>query len=238
MRLHGGSAAEWRAHLVRWWFLPRAAHVLADPAWNSVTLAVAQYWDDEASDAVHLRCVPSSEAAPSWPLPELAGGSWRPPWWTAARTAEAAVHGGCQALDPYLDNLDLVVAFAAFCEPSCHQEMEITEAYRPYALATRGDDGVDVEIVGVVRQVEWVDQPLRASRCAPSLLLERLQTRIDRVRGGATLTVDELLRALDGEALLAAGVVEAWKFLAAHDLGRGPSIGPLEDWLERHGMYT
>ena len=71
MNLHGSTAAELRDHYLRWRFVPLAAELLRRDGVGSVTLAFAQFWNDEAHDAVHDGLFVSSSQTPGWPLEEV-----------------------------------------------------------------------------------------------------------------------------------------------------------------------
>lgn len=51
---------------------------------------------------------------------------------------------------------ELIPAFAAFCKEGSHQSMDYAEAYTPYALFTRTDTGINIEIVGKMLR-PWLD---------------------------------------------------------------------------------
>lgn len=135
------------------------------PQLQSASMLVAQYWCDEAIDAVHYMLVhsvlqtPDLEAAfghedddepdrvnlPE-PLPTSGDLWWRcreegrqigkPVWWD--------------------DNGEAIPAFAAFCREGAHQEMSRGEAYAPYAILRRAGDDIEVEVVGQMLR-PWLD---------------------------------------------------------------------------------
>ena len=49
-----------------------------------------------------------------------------------------------------------IAAFAAFCKEGSHQCMDYSEAYTPYALFTRTDAEIKIEIVGKMLR-PWLD---------------------------------------------------------------------------------
>lgn len=149
-------------------FLPFARRVFnLLPEVHSVVYAVAQYWSDEAADAVHERMLLSLDRDPKWPeflRPPLYGIEGLP---GLAYDVEARItaQGGpglfrlrCEF--PKLeDNGSMITAFAAFCPEGCDQEMSTAESYVPYAIARRGaGGGVDLQIVGVLSRPEWEDR--------------------------------------------------------------------------------
>ena len=171
----------------------------AHPALRSATLLVAQYFCDEANDAVHCDVVYSELDTPDTaaaflarrrryedPKPQRSAGGrsglarWLPwlrqpePAVTAVQDAPrtAASKGDPTNLPSGLDDEGLeqeftwkldwdsngepISLFAAFCREDCHQEMEVGEAYSPYAIFRRRNGDVAVEIVGVVIR-PWLD---------------------------------------------------------------------------------
>jgi hypothetical protein len=177
MNLHGSTAAELRDHYLRWRFVPLAAELLRREGVGSVTLAFAQYWNDEAHDAVHDGLFVSPSQTPGWPLEEVD--------WDTLSEAHRALCGRDHD-EYYGDNYDLIHAFAAYCKPGCDQEMSSDEAYLPYAVAWLKDGQLQVEIVGEFQHYGREDWPLLTHGPPPV-------GRAERVRGGAPLTVGELL---------------------------------------------
>ncbi|MEL6343633.1 MAG: hypothetical protein AAFV53_10920 [Myxococcota bacterium] len=224
MRLHGGRSSELRAHYLRWEFAPIAAELFRQsPRWASVTLAVAQYWCDEAHDAVHTVIIPSEHVNPGWPTPELRAEEGDDEAAVAvADDANAARWAARQSLwghrvGPfYGDNYDLIVAFAAYCLPGCHQEMDYSQAYRPYAIARRGPDAsMEMEIVGRMVQPEWEDRFLKPSRAGDRPDLPLPTPRTERLRAGESISPEDLLASLESPARLAQGIALGWRLVDA-----------------------
>ena len=293
MQLRGSCSAELRRHAMRYWVEPRAAAMLrADERWQSVTVAVAQYWDDDASDAVHLRLCVSRSLDPGWPVaedrdeaverldkvdmlrralqglpPEMvtrlifemtgALDESRPSALGAVdpatpvgedrdEAAEEADAGGlltqagmCEEAtrvvsgdargweDQLHDNLDLIWAFAAYCKPGGDQRMSTAEAYAPYAVIRRAEDGVVSEIVGKQLQPWWEDrfylasyaqhptEVLRPWRQRDAVSVATLRRAMDAPQALSELTdqsralVRELRRRLRGESR----AMTVWKAL-------------------------
>jgi hypothetical protein len=66
--LYGQTPRELRWMTLRWFVAPFARAVFHRvPAAQSIVFAVAQYWNDEASDAAHHVLVPTDQRDPSWP---------------------------------------------------------------------------------------------------------------------------------------------------------------------------
>jgi hypothetical protein len=164
----------------------------AHPALNSATLLVAQYWCDEAEDAVHYDLVFSEKSTPDTAAAyaarirrdEIEFGESTPPrtgpppvwekWfpWLRASSPPAAVEGDPinlpsgideQVLEkdftwnlPWDSNGEPISLFAAYCLEDCHQEMDVGEAYSPYAVFRRQGSEVVVEVTGVMTR-PWLD---------------------------------------------------------------------------------
>jgi hypothetical protein len=115
------------------------------PKIKSALMQVAQYWCDEANDAVHGHLILSSEARPD---PSKATYEGKGKHWSMSLYSL-----GTRGWD---DNNEAIALFAAFTTEGAHQEMMDGEAYSPYALFTRDGDGVRTELVGkMVRP--WLD---------------------------------------------------------------------------------
>lgn len=66
--LYGRTPREMRWMTLRWFVAPFARAIFHRiPAAQSIIFAVAQYWNDEASDAAHHVLVPADHRDPSWP---------------------------------------------------------------------------------------------------------------------------------------------------------------------------
>lgn len=135
------------------------------PQIRSATLLVAQYWDDEATDAVHEHFVfsvldtPDLEAAykteenyteDNINLPGL--GKY---CYLVGDAREELDEEGCH--DYYWpNNWDAIPAFAAFCREGASQLMSTAEAYTPYAVFRRCGDDIEIEVVGQMLR-PWLD---------------------------------------------------------------------------------
>lgn len=219
MSLPGGTSAELRAFFLRWVLQPRAARLLREPSTRSVTLAVAQYWNDEARDAVHLLLLPSPLRDPGWPLVGPAPVRWP---------------GEDSPLSlPYLDNSDYITAFGAYCLPGCDQEMSLNEAYRPYAIARMGPEGVEIERVGALRQPELEDRFVRPRRAPPGEAPRLPAPRVERLLEGRTIATEELLDSWQGYVDLAEGEGLSFRLFEALEKGSGVRAArhALEDWM-------
>ena len=237
MRLHGSSSAELREHFLRWSFCPLAAQLFRQSAdIQSVTLAVAQYWDDEAHDAVHTEILPATGRDPGWPIASEV---------RAMLAAHLALHGRSYSAH-YGDNYDLIVAFAAYCRPSCHQEMSIEEAYTPYAIARRAADadGIVLEVVGRRQQPGWEDRFYAPSRSSPLMFSDPPIPLVEQAQAGQTISPTRLLEALEGPALLSEATGLGWALVqqARRRLDGGGCddkvLQRAESWLEQQGVRS
>ena len=130
-----------------------------NPKMRSVMLAVAQYWCDEAEDAVHERLYASERSMPLWPH-RCADSVWEDDLEGVAGEACS----GCGEFDAYMRNWDdngedTIAAIAPYCHEVGSQEEPSTSNYLPYALARRVGDDVEIEVIGRVQRprVDFVD---------------------------------------------------------------------------------
>lgn len=174
--LMGETPAAMREDAVRRILVPMAESAFAArPDVQSLLLAVAQYWNDEADDAVHASVHYSRRHTPVWPheCPYFADDAG-----TASDRADFCNWCGGQVPGhpanpewvPWDDNGSAIPAFEAFCREACHQEMTTGEAYLPYAVVRRGQG---VEIVG--RPVRpWAERRESIEHAPPSGQLAEL----------------------------------------------------------------
>lgn len=225
MNLHGSTAAELREHYIRWRFVPLAAELLRRDGVGSVTLAFAQFWNDEAHDAVHDGFFVSPSPTPGWPLEEVD--------WDMLTEAYLALNGRDHD-EFYGDNYDLIHAFAAYCKPGCHQEMSSEEAYLPYAVAWLKDGQLQVELVGELQHPGREEWPLLTQGPRPV-------GRAERARDGAPLTVRELLLATEADEHLSEALeMAALLIRLTHAQLNGAKGDPAAerralDWLAAYG---
>ncbi|WP_144871873.1 hypothetical protein, partial [Hyella patelloides] len=124
---------------------------------NSCTFAVAQYWDDQAHDEVHDILLFSVLNSFDWEASSQAA-------WYGKRD-EVNLPGFKRDIGYLIGDIyqqvekergvvndyyyrEMIPAFAAFCKEGSHQCMSTSEAYTPYAILTRTDNSIAVEIVG------------------------------------------------------------------------------------------
>lgn len=151
-----------------WWliehFTPWAQRFFKRyPHRRSLLLACAQYWNDEASDAVHDVVAVSNHDVPSWPLGEGSEDlAYEDTEAGALSQLDAFVSGWSMPPDvgvmPWGDNQGAVRPFQAMCGELGSQELSWEQQYVPCVLAQRVGEGVKVTIVGEVMR-PWLDLP-------------------------------------------------------------------------------
>ena len=127
------------------------------PEIRSAMLTVAQYWADEADDAVHATVVFSTRETPFWPHrcsweeEDEDGGPTLSP-------ADQCSSCGDYGWPPFDENGDAIPAFQSCCREDASQESAVAEAYLPYAVVRRGkNDTLETEIVGGPIRA-WLDE--------------------------------------------------------------------------------
>ncbi|VEP16961.1 conserved hypothetical protein [Hyella patelloides LEGE 07179] len=162
--------------------LPIVKKVFAKyPQINSASFAVAQYWDDNAYDEVHNFILYSVLDIPDWEAyskseneKELGDYKNWDDYFDNAIKDPINLPGITEYQDEidreaweelekepnfyYWNGLgdDEIAAFAAFCKEGSNQCMDYSEAYTPYAILTRTDNSIAVEIVGKMLR-PWLD---------------------------------------------------------------------------------
>jgi len=153
--LVGTTSEELRATYLAWRFEPIARLVFrAMPEVESVTVGFAQYWCDEAQDAVHAELALSPQRDPSWLTDERSFPSERSDQREQVLRTLLTENGLPSEDD---DNATLIVAFASCCREMSSQDSEHID-YTPWAIARRGGDRPEVEVVGRVHRPEWEDR--------------------------------------------------------------------------------
>ncbi len=118
------------------------------PAARSVMVGFAQYWADEADDAVHSHLIASDRETPLWPHScDSEENSWDEDFPRVA----GEYCSTCAEKFPYLPgdaNGDSIAGFETFCTEGGSQEAMPADNYTPYAIAHRRDGFVELEYVG------------------------------------------------------------------------------------------
>lgn len=180
--IHWASSAEMRRQLIEEYYLPVAEHVLQkDDRVDAVMLCFAQYWDDEADDAVHARLLPLADRrltfreAYTWKnLPFILDEDllddeawdedteqrddhreWIDVFELLYESAKEIFEGWS-----HWDNDLLITAFASFTKEGSDQDMHEVEAFTPYALFVRAPTGgAHCQIVGELLRPHLEDKP-------------------------------------------------------------------------------
>ncbi len=147
------------------------------PELKSIMLAVAQYWADEADDAVHAYMVGSARDVPKWPHDCPEGSDGEP------------IHGEeCEYCReefewmPFDDNGSAIVGFAAYCHGEGSQEEPQDQNYLPYAIVHRPDEDEEprIEIVGhVLRGYDEIPDDTNDATHPPATLDARARELFD-----------------------------------------------------------
>ncbi len=122
---------------------------------KSAILMVAQYWNDEAHDAVHQTIIYSELEEPDLLAAEKFEEEDKPDVINLP-----SIKNEYNSYDYYLradgnykywdDNNMAIPAFACYCNEYCHQEMNTFEAYSPYALFKKSENNeISMKIIGV-----------------------------------------------------------------------------------------
>jgi uncharacterized protein (TIGR02996 family) len=121
---------------------------------NSLMLGVAQYWADEADDAVHYELCASARAMPLWPH-RCDQTVWDDDGY---ENVPGEACSSCGEDFGYMgmwdDNGAAIGAFEAYCHEGGSQEESSASNYLPYAIARRAGDDVEIEIVGRLQRPE------------------------------------------------------------------------------------
>lgn len=154
------EAARARADLVDRQLVPIVEGVFAKHGnVRSAAFCIAQFWDDEALDAVHLSWVFSE-----LPRPAVGEGvdaefeETDPVNFPSGRRVSTG-WGDLPFLEDWDDNTTAIPLFAAFCREDCDQEMLPSAAFVPYATFLRDGDAAKVGSVEVVTAARrpWLD---------------------------------------------------------------------------------
>ena len=148
------SSASLRADVVRLLEAALPAMFAASPDLRTLGLFVAQYWNDEADDAVHGDVRFSFEHTHD--ATKLRSVEDR--WEMDEDDPLADVMDRLERATPALPNSndDMIAAFAAYAPETTQDDPQ----YAPYALFHRRDDGgFTTTIVGTMCRPEWEDRP-------------------------------------------------------------------------------
>lgn len=146
-------------YCVNAWFKPVATEFFnLEKDIKCVVVAVAQYWNDEADDAVHTAILPLSEEFTSWQdcfrfsKNKFASRRYyrdddkrefgEIDKYDLITKANEAVFGDKYRNAPYPNNTtEYINAFASFCKEGGSQENDTMENYNPILVFYKNDDG-------------------------------------------------------------------------------------------------
>ena len=127
-----------------------------NPEYRSVMLSVAQYWADEADDAVHPHLTASVRSQPLWPH------RCKDSVWGDDEEYKDIPGEGCRScaqgfgyLAHWDDNGAAPMGFEAYCHEAGSQEEPEQRNYLPYAVARKigpEPDAIEVEVVGQLQR--------------------------------------------------------------------------------------
>lgn len=125
------------------------------PTLRSATLLVAQFWNDEADDAVHDRLIFSELETP-----DLRAASDFDDW-DIVNLPDAPDEDFLRAvqfqyIEQWHSNNDAIPLFAAFTREGCDQGMDLDKSFTPYAHFRRSGAELLTEVVGVMLR-PWLD---------------------------------------------------------------------------------
>lgn len=156
--VEGETSAELRANYLRDGFSPVARQIFDSyEDVQSVVLAIAQFYADEAEDAVHLEIIPCVVPNPEWPscLDNNPFVLFDEGWHVDFSKGIYEMQREYPQLDA---NTDAIIAFASCCHEISSQEDPVDVTSRPYAVARPEANGtVAVEVVGSVVRPDWED---------------------------------------------------------------------------------
>jgi len=158
---------------------PVLSQVVCERPWiKSIGMLVAQYWDDEAADAVHAKWVCSQLDTPDLVSFFMGNGDdgddgeridvanlpeGEPDHWEVVyRSASGRFRDAYRMWD---SNNRTIPLFAAYCTEDASQDSDTIDAYRPYCILRPQGEGFDIEVVGVQlrpwldgAEAEWEDE--------------------------------------------------------------------------------
>jgi hypothetical protein len=178
-------------------FATHAAGLFALRSERRAVLLVLSQFPYNSDDDVHARCVVSERELPMWPHECHDGDDHG---MESTHPGEECYWCGPDDLDLTFEGSNgdaMVRAFAPLCREAAHEDMDLVEAYVPYAIARRREDGVAIEIVGahLRSSAGVIGVPAHADADDPQLraLLEQVHAR----------TRDDAPRAVLADYLLA-----------------------------------
>jgi hypothetical protein len=148
------EVAKLREEAIQQWVLPAIrAQFVTRPELQSATMLVAQFWNDEADDAVHCSVVYSILATPDVAAAAKAEDDDSD---DAVNLPKGVAQYDLDSVRHWDSNNEAIPRFAAFTKEDCDQEMTMGESYVPYAIFRRRGGDVAIETVGTMLR-PWLD---------------------------------------------------------------------------------
>lgn len=123
-------------------------HFKRKPADQSVLVSVAQFWADEANDAVHLTTLASDK-----PVPDFFHSDW------SDEPSTEGTHGvGWEHSPEWDDNGMSIRCFQAYCGEMGSQELPSAAQSEPFAIIQRTPSGPQLTWLGRCQRA-WLDLP-------------------------------------------------------------------------------
>ncbi|MFT3698696.1 MAG: hypothetical protein QM831_36455 [Kofleriaceae bacterium] len=135
-------------------FKKTADELFAKSDYQSVLLAVSQYWADEAGDAVHSTVVASKRSHPVWP--HMCSESTYDDNMQGTPGEACSSCGGDDIswLNWWDDNGEAVLAFEPWCHEAGSQEEPEYKNSLPCLIARRTPQGAEVSFVGTIARID------------------------------------------------------------------------------------
>lgn len=144
-----------REFIVNEYFVPIALEFLKDQEVKFVALAFAQYYNDEASDAVHDAIIPVYCDEFIWEQacdPNInkafkkEGKNYATSYLNSVQTIKNKLYGNYYD-GPYLDNDEKYIsAFERYCEESLGEDS--LHDYKPYVIASLKNNELNIRLIG------------------------------------------------------------------------------------------
>ncbi len=160
------KAAELREKIINSEIVPRIKVAFDKyPQLHSAMLLVAQYWSDEANDAVHYQMIYSVLQTPAWGSELLETDYYYDDPVNLPRLPSLSEiniflwensHKFRRQKYSWEENRNAIPIFAAYCQEGCHQEMDYLDTYIPYAVFRRKEAEIEIEVVGNMLR-PWLD---------------------------------------------------------------------------------
>jgi hypothetical protein len=160
------EAADLRAKIISSEIVPRVKVAFSKYIQlRSAMLLVAQYWSDDAYDAVYYIMTFSVLSTPVWGREILSTDyDERDPINLPGLLSLYEIQDYLQEYFHQFEdeeyywepNENAIPTFAAYCKEGCHHDMDYLDAYSPYAIFRRKEEEIEIEVVGNMLR-PWLD---------------------------------------------------------------------------------